>query len=228
VEAGAAGRQDWARWEPLTGVIAVALWLIGVFTLDGVADSPDSDASPEQVLAFYRDDTDVILTGGFLFMIGGAFFMWFLSSLRSRLLTAEGGLGRLSTLAFAGGIATAVFLIATPGGDVAAAVEEDDLSPTSADALHDITDAFFVGAEVSAIVLTLATGLVAIRTGALPKIFGWLSVLLAVWLVIGPIGWAGLLLGFPLWVLAASVLLTLPQRPGRAARAEEPLAPVGG
>jgi hypothetical protein len=227
VETGTAVRQDWARWEPLTGVIAVALWLIGVFTLDGAADQPDSDASPEQVLAFFQDDADVILVGGFLFMIGGAFFIWFLGSLRSRLITAEGGLGRLSSVAFGGGLATAIFLIATPGGDVAAAIEEDDLSPTSADALHDMTDAFFVGAEVSAVVLTLAAGLVSIRTGALPKVFGWLSVLLAVWLVIGPIGWAGLLLGFPLWVLAASILLVLPSRPG-GARADEPLAPVGG
>jgi hypothetical protein len=92
---------------------------------------------------------------------------------------------------------------------------------------HDISDVFFVGAEVSAIVLTLATGLVALRTGALPRLFGWLSVLLAVWLAIGPIGWAGLLLGFPLWVVAAAVLLVSPPRAGSPA-ADEPLAPLGG
>jgi hypothetical protein len=45
--------------------------------------------------------------------------------------------------------------------------------------------------------------------------------------VIGPIGWAGLLLGFPLWVLAASVLLTLP-RATEAAGRDEPMAPLGG
>ena len=228
VEARAAGRQDWTQWEPLTGVIAVLLWLIGAFTLDGAADPPDDDASPLQVLAYYQDDAKTILIGGFLFMVGGAFFIWFLGSLRSRLLAAEGGVGRLSSLAFAGGLATAIFLIATPGLDVAAAIDEDHLSPTSADALHDGTDAFFVGAEVSAIVLTLAVGVLAIRTRALPKVFGWLSVALAVWLLIAPIGWAGLLLGFPLWVLAASILLVLPPRAPAAAPREEPLAPVGG
>jgi hypothetical protein len=220
-------RQDWTRWEPLTGVIAVALWLIGVFIIEEVANPPESEASPEEVLAWFQDESGAIVSGGFLFMLGGAFFLWFLGSLRARLLAAEGPLGRLSALAFAGGVATAVFLIANPSADLAGGIEEDDLSPTSADALHDLGDAFFVGAEVSATVLTLATGFVVIRTGALPRVFGWLSVLLAVWLAIGPIGWAGLLLGFPLWVLAASIMLTLPPR-APARRADEPLAPAGG
>lgn len=217
----------WSRWEPLTGVVAVALLLIGVFVAEEAGNPPEAEASPEEVLAWFQDESTAIVAGGFLFMLGGAFFLWFVGSLRTRLLAAEGPAAHLTALAFAGGVATAVFLIATPGGDLAAGIEEDDLSPTSADALHDISDAFFVGAEVSAIVLTVATGLAVLRTGTLPKIFGWLSILLGVWLAIGPIGWAGLLLGFPLWVVAASILLVLPPR-ARAGRPDEPLAPVGG
>ena len=34
-----------------------------------------------------------------------------------------------------------------------------------------------------------------------------MSVLLAVWLLILPIGWAGLLVGLPLWTALTSVLL---------------------
>jgi hypothetical protein len=222
VETGAAGRQDWTRWEPLTGVVAIALLLIGVFVAEEAGNPPDSDANPLEVLAWYQDESTAIVAGAFLMMLGGAFFLWFMGSLRSRLLAAEGAAAHFTAIAYAGGIATAIFLIATPGGDLAAGIEEDDLSPTSADALHDLSDAFFVGAEVSAIVLTLATGLVALRTGALPRIFGWASVVLAAWLAIGPIGWAGLLLGFPLWVVAASVLLV---QPPRARAADEALAP---
>jgi hypothetical protein len=213
VEAGAAGRQGWTRWEPLTGVVAVVLLLIGVFVAEEAGNPPESEATPAEVLAWVQEESTAIVTGGFLFMLGGAFFLWFMGSLRTRLLAAEGAAAHFTAIAFAGGVATAIFLIATPGGDLAAGIEEDDLSPTSADALHDISDAFFVGAEVSAIVLTLATGLVAIRTGAFPRIFGWASVVLAVWLAIGPIGWAGLLLGFPLWVVAASILLVRPLGP---------------
>jgi hypothetical protein len=225
VEARAPARQDWTRWEPLTGVAAVVLWLLGVFISEEAGNPPESEASPEQVLAWYQDESTAIVAGGFLFMLGGAFFLWFVGNLRSRLLAAEGGLAHLTALTFAGGIATAAFLIATPGADLAAGIEEDDLSPTSADALHDISDAFFVGAEVSAVVLTLAAGLAVLRTGALPRVLGWLSILLAVWLAIGPIGWAGLLLGFPLWVIAVSILLTLTPRPLGAG---EPPAPLVG
>ena len=216
---------NWPRWEPLTGVLAVALWLLGAFIFDGAADTPDSDASPEEVLAFYQEDADKILFGGSLFMIGAAAMIWFLGSLRVRLLAYEGEPARHTSIAFAGGLATAIFLMGIPGADMAAAIEEDDLSPTSADALHDLGDLFFVGAEVSAVVLTLATALVVLRTGALPRLVGWLSILLAVWLVIPPIGWAGLLLGFPLWLIAISILLTLPPR---SREASEPLAPAGG
>jgi hypothetical protein len=215
VEAGTAGRQDWMRWEPLTGIVAVALLLIGVFVAEEAGNPPESEASPEEVLAWVQDESTAIVAGGFLFMLGGAFLLWFVGCLRSRLLAAEGPAAHFTAIAFAGGVATAIFLIATPGGDLAAGIEEDDLSPTSADALHDISDAFFVGAEVSAVVLTLATGLAVLRTGALSRIFGWASIVLAVWLAIGPIGWAGLLLGFPLWLIAASLLLgARPRAPG--------------
>jgi hypothetical protein len=204
------------RWEPLTGIVAVALLLIGVFVAEEAGNPPESEASPGEVLAWVQDESTAIVAGGFLFMLGGAFLLWFVGCLRSRLLAAEGPAAHFTAIAFAGGVATAIFLIATPGGDLAAGIEEDDLSPTSADALHDISDAFFVGAEVSAIVFT---GLAVLRTGALPKIFGWASVVLAVWLAIGPIGWAGLLLGFPLWLVAASLLLVARPRAGRTAPA---------
>jgi hypothetical protein len=223
VETQAADRPEWARWEPLTGIVAVALLLIGVFVAEEAGNPPESEASPEEVLAWFQSESTAIVAGSFLFMLGGAFFLWFLGSLRTRLLAAEGQAAHFTAIAFAGGVATAIFLIATPGGDLAGGIEEDDLSPTSADALHDISDAFFVGAEVSAIVLTLATGLVVLRTGVLSKIFGWASVVLAVWLAIGPIGWAGLLLGFPLWVVAASLLLLRP--PGSPVRPGTAVAP---
>ena len=40
-----------------------------------------------------------------------------------------------------------------------------------------------------------------------PRWLAWVSLLLALWLVIGPIGWLALLFGLPLWTLLVSVLL---------------------
>jgi hypothetical protein len=50
-------------------------------------------------------------------------------------------------------------------------------------------------------------GLLYIRTRVLPAWVGWASLVLALVMLIPPIGWAGLLLGFPLWTVLVSVLL---------------------
>jgi hypothetical protein len=206
----------WERLAPLTGIVAVALWIIGAFTFDAVGDFPENN--PQGVLATYADNENEILLAGFTFQLGALFFIWFLGSLRSRLLVAEGGLSRLTAIAFASGLAVAVFLVAFPGGDQAAALSED-LTPDAAVALNNLTLLFFLGAELTAAVLLIATGLLSVTRGAFPRWLGWGSLLLALWLLIPPIGWLGLLLGFPLWTLAVSLLLYL-----RPAVAEPPPA----
>lgn len=55
---------------------------------------------------------------------------------------------------------------------------------------------------------------------AFPRWVAWVSLLLAVWLVIGPIGWLGLLFGVPVWTLLLSVLLWLQAPPAGAGRSE--------
>jgi uncharacterized protein (DUF58 family) len=75
----------------------------------------------------------------------------------------------------------------------------------------------------------LATAaLIILRYGALPRWLGWVGLLFALWLLIPPIGWAGLLLGVPLWTLAAAVLMWM--RPSgdveSGRRPSEPPAPT--
>jgi hypothetical protein len=200
------GAMDW-RWErlqPLTGVFAVGLWVIGGAILDSAA--PDVEGG-ERVLANYQENGGTILAGGFIFQLGCLFFIWFLGTVWARLRWAEGGIGRLATTAFGGGIATAVFLLALPGADMAGALNEDEIAASTAEALRTVGDIFFIGAELSAAVLVAAVGLVAILTGALPRWVGWVSLALGLWLLIAPVGWAGLLFGFPLWVLLVSFFL---------------------
>src|SRR5262249_49331510 len=88
-----------------------------------------------------------------------------------------------------------------------AAINKSDISATTAGTLHHLSDLFFVGAELSAILLLSAVAVVSIRTGVLPRWWAILGALLAVVLVIGPIGWAALLFGLPLWTLGTTVLL---------------------
>jgi hypothetical protein len=68
-------------------------------------------------------------------------------------------------------------------------------------------DSFFGGVELFAIPLLVGTGIVARRTGALPKWLAWFSLVLALILAIIPIGWAGVLLGLPLWTMITAIVL---------------------
>jgi hypothetical protein len=194
----------WERLQPLTGVLAVGLWVIGVVISESVQPAGDSG---EDVLANFQENGGLILTGGFIFQLGCLFFIWFLGTLWARLRWAEGGLGRLATTAFGGGLATAIFLLALPATEMAGALNNEEIGASTAEALTVFDDVFFIGAELSAAVLVTAVGLVAILTGALPRWVGWVSFALALWLLIAPVGWAGLLFGFPLWLLLVSFFL---------------------
>jgi hypothetical protein len=88
-----------------------------------------------------------------------------------------------------------------------AALDHNDTSNTSIDALVHVGDAFFGGVELFSIPLLVATGIVTLRSGGLPRWFAWVSLALALILAVPPIGWLGVIAGLPLWVLLSSVLL---------------------
>jgi hypothetical protein len=194
------------RYAPLTGVLAVVLWVVGFLVLMS-SGMPGTTAPPEQVLAYYQRNTAIVLAGGLIFVFGVLAFVWFLGSLRVALHSAEGGAGRLASIAFGGGIAMAISAIFIPAGGMAVALAAGTISATSADALHRLPGIFYVGAEMFAAVVAGATGLAALRTAVLPRWLAWVSVVLAVVLLIPPIGWIGVLIGIPLWVALVSVLL---------------------
>ena len=195
----------WERLAPLTGVAAVVLWIVGTFLLENT-DRPDEDAGANFRTWVEENDTELI-TGAIVFGFGVLFFLWFLGSLRATLFAAEGGSGRVTTIGFASGVATAISMLFTVLPHGQAAFDIDSVSETSAAALVHMGDAFFGGVELFAIPMTLATGLVILRYGSLPRWLAWFSLVLALILVIIPIGWLGVLIGLPLWVLVTSVVL---------------------
>lgn len=198
--------QRWERYAPWTGVLAVALWVLG-FVILMSSGMVAQDATPEEVLAHHQTNGGPLIAGSLMFMLGTLAFVWFLGSLTTSLRFAEGGSGRVASIAFGGGLAMAVCALLLPSGGVTIALGAATMSATSADALRHLPGVFFIGVELFAAILVGATGLVALRTAALPRLFAWLSLLLALILLIPPIGWAGVLLGVPLWTLGVSLLL---------------------
>lgn len=210
-----------ARFAPLTGVAAVILWIVGTFLLE--KDDRPEGKDTAAFVAWVDANHSSIIVGAIVFGFGVLFFVWMLSSLRAALLAAEGGVGRLTTIAFVGGVATSFSMMFTYLPQLQAAFDRNDTSDTSIDALVHMGDAFFGGVELFAILLTLATGLATLQFRALPRWFAWFSIALALILAVPPIGWLGVLVGLPLWTLIVSVLLWRSQ-PGEPAVAGPPAA----
>jgi len=206
------------RFSALAGVLAVVLWVVGVAIIGGghvglPGGVPEESA--DEVLAHFRANEDAAVSGGWLFMLGSVSFLWFVGILRGRLVGAEGGTGSFASIALVGGVATGVFALGIPTGGVVAALGVDQLGAQEAATLNALEAAFFIGAELSAVVLLAAAAVVALRTAMLPRWWAAASIVLAVWLVIAPIGWVGVLAGLPTWTVVTSVMLVGVERRGR-------------
>lgn len=208
--------RSWALIGPLT----VALWIAGIFLVTYKA--PGDHAAGRDILAWYRAHTLTIVLGGWLFMLGSLGFVTFVSGLRQRLAEAAGPASQLPGLALVGAGMAGAFGMLTAAVDVAGGIDKTEIGPTTALAFHHAVDLFFVCAELAAILPLAAVAIVAWRTRVLPRWWAAVSGFIAIVLVVGPIGWAAVIFGLPIWTLGTSlfVLLRSPERlPAAAATA---------
>jgi hypothetical protein len=205
---------DARRWEtlaPLTGIAAVLLFIAAFIVHDVIGDTPGADAPAADFSRYYQQEDGSIWGGSILISFAVVFFFWFIGSLRAALHAAEGGVGRLAATAHAGGIATAVLIMASVGTQVSAAIlvsdREAPIAPDTAVAFWWLGDGMFLAAFYSTAVLLAATAVVALRTGVLPRWFAWISLAAALVLVLPWIGWAAFIFVLPIWIVATSYLL---------------------
>jgi type IV secretory pathway TrbD component len=200
---------DNRRWA-LIGPLSVVLWIVGLALYQH--NAPGQHAPGSEILGWYRSSANSILLGGWFFMLGCLGFVTFVNGLRGRLATVAEPGAQLPGLAFAGAVMAGVFGMLMAAVDVAGAVDKSDIGPTTAAAFHHSTDIFFLAAELAALLPLGAVAVIAWRTRVLPR---WLAVfggLVAVVLVIGPIGWIGLIFGLPIWTLGTSLFVLLGSR----------------
>lgn len=200
-----------ARFAPLTGLVTVALGVLGAVLFTTWTDEPSSDSAATEFAAWMNDNGWAIFVSTWVMLLAGMAFLWFLGSLRSVLRRGEGAPGRVSAIATGGGIVMVALYAASFAGPMAGAlaVEVDDrvVGPELAEALYVIGwNGFFPLTEMAAGVLVLATAIVVLRSAALPTWYGWLGLLYGLWLLILPIGWIGFF-GFPLWILLTTALV---------------------
>ena len=73
--------------------------------------------------------------------------------------------------------------------------------------MGSLGDAFFIGVEYLLPVMFFACAIATFRYAVMPKWLGWISALIGIVLLIGPIGWAALIFATPIWVLIVSIWL---------------------
>jgi hypothetical protein len=202
----------------LPAVLAVALWILGLVVINEFSDAIPHHPTDAQLLAWIQGNQNPVLSGGWLWVLGCLSFLWFAALLRPRLAEAEGGHHTYPTLAFAGAAAATVFGFLIQAGDMGAAIDQDSISAATAGTLHNMSDVYFIAAELALIPFFAGVAVVALRSGLLPKWWAAFSILVAIVLVIGPIGWAALIFGTPVWLLGTGLLVgSRPRVPLRTA-----------
>ena len=168
-------RYRWALWAPISGVAAAALFVLA-FAFAG-----DAGENSRELTEFYTDSGNraQVQTAWFLFAAGILFLIWFLWTLRNRLLVADAAPGSLATLAFAAGMVSvplwfvANSTFAAPAFDYEAA----DFDANAAQLLGAAGYGAFVGAQMVFAVTLFATAAISFRTGMFPAWFAWVTLI---------------------------------------------------
>jgi hypothetical protein len=196
----------------LAGILSALAFLIGTAVLNVPMKASDSE-----LVHWWSSDSHQVeaLASMVSFTLAGMLFLVFLAHLRTRLLTAEGGAGTLTTIVFSAGqlfVAT-LFVAATVRGVISYAVK----SPAGGQPLPSI-DLLRYLPQISYVVLGFCgllavalamgvTSLLAFRHSAFGPVIAWCGILCAAGIVAAD----GLLLGslaIPavlLWIIATSV-----------------------
>jgi len=188
-------------------VLAVGLWIAGLVVINKFSDRIPHHPTDGQLLAWIQGNQSPILLGGWLWMLGCLVFLVFVALLRPRLAEAEGGQHTVTTLAFTSAAIASVFGLLIQAGDMGGAINHDSISAATAGTLHNFGDMFFIGAELALIPFFVGVAVIALRTGVVPTWWAVFSILIAVVLLIGPIGWAALIFGTPVWLLGTGLLV---------------------
>lgn len=193
--------QQWERYAAGAGLVAAVIFLIEAF----VVGIPPSVADlPSEVARFYAEHRTGTQVQLILASVASILILWFLGSLVAHLRVAEGGAGRLSTVALAGGLAAtgpfAVGLLASallalelgriPSGNSFGIVHPDVMRPAAGLVrfLADLRWLSYAAAWFAVAPAAAAVGVIVMRHRAFPRWFGDASYGLFVIAVIAGVG----------------------------------------
>jgi hypothetical protein len=195
--------RPWQRIGAL-GIVYAILYFIAQLALEG--NGPSEKASPAKVAAYYDHHSTSLTAAVFMTAVAMVVFAFFLTALRRTLSRSGRDGGYLSIATIVGGAAYISGHLV--GGLFVLAAR--DAGQQHADAAAQTIN--FINTDDWALVVAglsitaLATGIAGLRNRTLPKWLAWVSIVLGVMAIAGPVGAIAFLLT-PLWTIALGIVL---------------------
>lgn len=202
-----------------TGILAVVLIAAGGVV---AGSAPGPGAGDATISAYLIGHRTSVLAASLLFGAGVTLGLWFIGSLRAALRRAEGGAGRLSSVAFAAGLAGSSFIMLDTALYATAAARAATTQPALLALLLHLAQALTIPLAFCVVALVAATSIVSERTHLFPTGVSFvavfplaLSVLTCVGVFAtrgalapgGAVPQVGLMAATLAWVLVTSVVL---------------------
>jgi hypothetical protein len=171
-------RDEYAKYGAASGIVFLILLVVAMIVV--IPTPPDADAGAGKVARYFIQEGDGIRAGLLLLAIALLPFLFFLGTLAYTLRGAEGRAGRLSAVAFGGGLVGAAVYT---GGGVAWAVAANTADSLGTDVTYALNEAAELGGVFTGVAfaaLFAATALVIFRTGVLGQAAGIVSALASV------------------------------------------------
>ncbi len=206
------------RWQKIGaagGVAYVVLQLASQMLIQTGGSEPAFNAPAEEIVDFFLNRNLLFASiGGLLSILSIIAFLWFLGVLWGTLQDHEGEPAWLSLLAFASGVIGMAILLGSSGWELALLRLGDGPSAETMQLLFDQGNLTFANIWVALASMLLASGIITIRHGALPRWLGWFALLLAVaflaarsfWFTASGIKFMPYVL-FWIWLIATSISL---------------------
>lgn len=169
---------------PLTGILFVAL-VISSFIVSG--DTPVVDDSSEEVVSYYTDHATRQQWAAALLALGCVALLFFLGKLRQTLRAAAGSDSWLSTVVLLGGLMIAAGASIFAGITFTLGDTVDNLPADAVVTLNALNMDLFFPLAVGVAAFNLGLGLTVIQHGGLPRLLGWLALIVGI-AALTPIG----------------------------------------
>jgi hypothetical protein len=193
--------------------IVYSLLCLGAFTLFG--SDPSTGASGASVVKYYHSHRVSETTAVFVVAVAVVVLAFFLCSLRRTLSrTTEGRY--LASIVTGGGAVYISGLVLMGALNIALIDSAHYGMSMTAQTLNVLSNDAWVPVVVGISILTLGTGVAALRSRALPRWLAWASVVLGIMAISGPLG-AIAFLATPIWTLATGIVLLRSPDPGENA-----------